>query len=94
MFDLKQKTKFEYKRHLRAVRYSGETFPKYISEWRKVTNSAKFPDASSCDIIPGPSWIEYYSKIFSKVNYVVQVFLTFARKKFAVTFMSEICDSS
>ena len=32
VFDLKQKTKLEYKHHLRAVRYSGENFPKNNSE--------------------------------------------------------------
>ena len=71
VFDIKQKTKLKYKRHLRAVRYSGETFPKSNSEQQKVINSAKFPDASSSDIISRPSWIEHYSKIVSKVNYAV-----------------------
>ena len=67
VFDLKQKTKLEYKRHLRAAHYSGETFPKSNSEWRKVMNSANFLDTCSSDIIPRPSWTEHYSKYFGKL---------------------------
>ena len=36
-----------------------------------IISSDKFPGTSSRDIIPRSSWIEHYSKIFSKVNYAV-----------------------
>ena len=46
-----------------------------------MVNPAKFPDTGSSDIIPCPSWIKQYSKIFLKVNYTVHKHFSWLLKK-------------
>jgi len=48
VFDIKKKTKEEFKWYLRSLRYNGSEFTKTASQWRQVINSSKLePSASS-----------------------------------------------
>ena len=40
VLDIKQKTKLDFKRYIRRVRYNGAEFPKTPSQWKKVINVA------------------------------------------------------
>ena len=71
LFDIKQKTKLEFKRYLRKVRYNGVEFPKTSSQWKQVINVAKFDSPPNADRIPNASWINHYNKIFNIMNYAV-----------------------
>jgi hypothetical protein len=71
VFSIKQKTKSAYKRHLRAVRFSGAEFPSNGKQWKSVLNASKLEDSFSSDIIPRLSWINHYTRFFSGINYAV-----------------------
>ena len=72
VFLIKQKTKLEFKKYLKSVRYRGLDFPSSPKDWRKVINSSKTDDSDvSSNAIPPSSWHAYYSKIFSVLNYSV-----------------------
>ena len=71
VFDIKQRTKLDFKRYLRKIRYNGAEFPKSPSQWKKVINVAKFDRSPTADRIPNVSWINHYSNIFDTVIYAV-----------------------
>lgn len=71
VFNIKRKTKSEFKSYLRSVRYKGKEFPKSPRQWSEVLNSSKLNPTVSSSLIPGDSWVSHYSTIFSTVNYAV-----------------------
>jgi len=72
VFEIKQKTKREFKKCLRSSRYKGLEYPTNKKEWDKVINSANLNNSANpnCPITPS-AWSDHYSVIFSKVNYAV-----------------------
>ena len=71
MFDIKSKTKAEFKRYLRLVRYNGAEFPKSAVQWKEVINTSKFDSLGTSDVIPDSSWLRHYKSIFCKIEYNV-----------------------
>ena len=70
--DLKRKTRREYKKYLKSMRYRGMDFPVSKREWRKVINSESIrSDVPNSDCLPASAWHDHYSSIFSNVNYRV-----------------------
>ena len=74
VFDIKQRTKLNFKRYLRKIRYNGAEFPKTPSQWRKVINVAKLDRSRRADRIPNVSWI-ILNAIFEKLGIMVPNFL-------------------
>ena len=71
VFDIKSKTKAEFKRYLRLVRYNGAEFPKSAVQWKEVINTSKFDSLGTSDVIPDSSWLGHYKSIFCKIEYSV-----------------------
>ena len=71
VLNFKQRTKSTYKRHIRAVWFSGAKFPINGKQWQNVLNASRLEESFSSDIIPGLSWIKYYTRIFFVINYDV-----------------------
>ncbi|XP_065584325.1 uncharacterized protein LOC136043326, partial [Artemia franciscana] len=72
--DIKQKTKNDYKKYLKSIRYNGMEFPASKKDWSKLINSEKLDksDLYNSDSISSSTWYVYYSGIFSKINFFVQ----------------------
>ena len=72
--DIKQKTKNDYKKYLKSIRYKGMEFPASKKDWSKLINSEKLDksDLYNSDSISSSTWYVYYSGIFSKINFFVQ----------------------
>ena len=51
MFDIKSKTKGEFKRYLRLVRYDDAEFLERAVEWKEVINASKFDSLGTSDVI-------------------------------------------
>ena len=71
MFDIKSKTKAEFKQYLRLIRYNGAEFPKSAVQWKEVINTSKFDSLGTSGVIPDSSWLGHYKNIFCKIEYSV-----------------------
>jgi hypothetical protein len=71
VFDIKSKTKAEFKPYLRLVRYNDAELPKSAVLWKEVINASEFDLLGTSDVIPDSSWLRHYKNIFCKIEHSV-----------------------